>query len=207
VIRVAVVDDHQLFRLAIQTILKSDPHFLLVGEYPDSSILEQLSTIKPDVIVCDLSLLRESGITLIKEITASYPQIGILVMSMHKDEFHILRAIENGARGYLYKDDSPTEVVLALKKVSSGATYYSSPVAAVLNNSSVSKLNHNTKKLLTRKEREVIHYILEGLTSKEIGDKLGISTRTIETHRYNVLNKLGLKSSAELIKRFTEQGI
>lgn len=207
VIKVAIVDDHRIFRLGVQGIIGNDPRFKLVGEFADSQILNEIPTILPDIVICDLTLGKESGIALVNKIKQTYAHVAVLVMSMHKDEFHITHALESGADGYLYKDDTPAEVVTGLLKLAAGEKYYSIAVNKVLRDSIINNPATSSQPFLTKKEREIIHYILEGLTSKEIASELGLSARTIETHRYNILNKLGLKSTPELVKRFTEQGL
>jgi DNA-binding NarL/FixJ family response regulator len=197
-IRVVIVDDHGLFRFGVKAILKGEESILLVGEFADCSVLDSIPQLLPDLMIVDLSLGKESGLDLIKEVRKSYPPIKILVMSMHKDEFHIQYAIKNGADGYLYKDDKPEELITAIKRIAKGETYYSMHVAKSITD--IENSTDPTRAVLTQKEKEVIHFILNGHTSKEIGAFLTISARTVEAHRYNILNKLGLRNTTELVK-------
>lgn len=205
--KIAIVDDHELFRMGIRAILGSNAHYQIVGEFSDTKVLQQIPVINPLLIICDLSLGKESGIQLIRNVKINYPAIFILVMSMHRDEFHVLHALENGADGYLCKTDRPEEILKAIHKILSGEKYYSEQIAEVINTSKTNNPSQSSKLFLTKKEKEVIHFIMEGLTSKQISDRLNVSSRTIETHRYNILTKLGLRSTTELVKMIADQNL
>lgn len=205
-IRIVMVDDHGLFRFGLAAILKSDADLQLVGEFADAdSFIASMANLNPDVVICDLSLGRESGLDVIKLIRNDFPAIKVLVMSMHKDEFHITHAIQAGAKGYLYKDDTPQELINGIKKVAKGDSYFSQEISNVWMNrlGTLDIVSHQP--FLTKKEKEVIHFIMEGKTSKEIADKMNLSARTIETHRYNILSKFNLKNVAELVKLVANQ--
>jgi DNA-binding NarL/FixJ family response regulator len=207
-VRVIIVDDHRIFRMAIKNILSQDPMLEVIGEYADHSVLTILEEAKPDVILCDLSLENESGLELIKKIRKYDNTIKLVIMSMHKDEFHILQAIEHGIDGYLYKDDQPEEVIHGIKQVLKGDKYYSSNINEVISNRIQNNPNLANKQLfLSKKEKEVVHYLMKGHTSKEIAEYMSLSQRTVESHRYNISNKLGLKNTTELIKLITEHKI
>lgn len=126
-------------------------------------------------------------------------------MSMHKDAFHITLANEAGADGYLCKDDQPGELIMGIKRVFEGERYYSKEVNQVWNDHTL--LQAKSQHSLTKKEKQVIHYIAKGMTSKQVAEKMNLSSRTVETHRYNILNKMNVKSAAELIKLLSDQKI
>jgi DNA-binding NarL/FixJ family response regulator len=206
--KIAVVDDHQLFRFGIAAILKSEPSFTLVGEYAQAAdLLKGMDGNMPNIVITDLSLGKESGLDLIKKIKALHPRMRVLVMTMHKDEFHISNAVESGCDGYLYKDDKPEEVIAAVKALMNEEKYYSKDVSNILMNRIYNNPRHSTQPFLTQKEKEVVHYLMKGLSSKEIASQMNVSSRTVEAHRYNILNKFGLRSATELVKLVAEQKI
>jgi DNA-binding NarL/FixJ family response regulator len=206
--KISIVDDHGLFRFGINAILNSEPSFTIVGEYTKAAdLLAALPDTPPTLVITDLSLGKESGLELIKQIKALYPKIKVLVMSMHKDEFHIANAVESGCDGYLYKDDTPEEVITAVKALINGEKYYSKDVSTILMNRIYNNPRHSTQPFLTQKEKEVVHHLMKGLSSKEIATQMKLSARTVEAHRYNILNKFGLRSANELVKLVAEQKI
>jgi DNA-binding NarL/FixJ family response regulator len=206
---IAVLDDHGLFRFGIAAILKSEPLFTLVGDYaqPADLLRDLQEGNKPHIVITDLSLGKESGLDLIKKIKSLYPKIRILVMTMHKDEFHISNAVESGCDGYLYKDDKPEEVIAAVNALMNDEKYYSKDVSTILMNRIYNNPRHSTQPFLTQKEKEVVHHLMKGLSSKEIATEMKVSARTVEAHRYNILNKFGLRSATELVKLVAEQKI
>lgn len=206
--KISILDDHQLFRFGIGAILKSEPQFTVVGDYAQAAeLLKDIDTNTPTLIITDLSLGKESGLDLIKKVKSIYPRVKILVMSMHKDEFHISNAVESGCDGYLYKDDRPEEVIIAVKALMNDEKYYSKDVSNILMNRIYNNPRHSTQPFLTQKEKEVVHHLMKGLSSKEIAGQMNISARTVEAHRYNILNKFGLRSATELVKLVAEQKI
>jgi DNA-binding NarL/FixJ family response regulator len=206
--RISIVDDHGLFRFGIGAILKSEPLFTLIGDYAlAADLLKDISINTPNLVITDLSLGKESGLDLIKKIKNQYPKVKVLVMSMHKDEFHISNAVESGCDGYLYKDDKPEEVIAAVKALMNEEKYYSKDVSNILMNRIYNNPRHSTQPFLTQKEKEVVHHLMKGLSSKEIAGQMNVSSRTVEAHRYNILNKFGLRSATELVKLVAEQKI
>ncbi len=206
-VKIAIIDDHGLFRFGISAILNSETSFIVTGDYAaPSDLLNAIPTTTPSLVISDLSLGKESGLDLIKKIKSLY-SIKILVMSMHKDEFHIANAVECGCDGYLYKDDKPEEVIEAVKAIMRNEKYYSKDVANILMNRIYNNPKHSSQPFLTQKEKEVVHHLMQGLSSKEIAVQMKLSTRTVEAHRYNILNKFGLRSATELVKLVAEQKI
>lgn len=205
-IKVVLVDDHGLFRFGLRAILQNEPAIELVSEFSDSSMLADLKKLQADVVVCDLTLGTESGIDIIKTVKGKSPETKVLVMSMHKDAFHIAMAIEAGADGYLCKDDQPAELIMGIKRVFEGERYFSKEVKQVWIDHRLLQAK-NQQPFLTKKEKQVIHYIAKGMTSKQVAEKMNLSSRTVETHRYNILNKMNVKSAVELIKLLSDQKI
>jgi DNA-binding NarL/FixJ family response regulator len=205
--RVIILDDHTLFRMGFCEILKNEPGFVVVGEYSGFAQLKPLiPTLGADLIFVDISLEEESGLDVAKYIKTVNPKLKVIILSTHKEEFYVINALEAGVDGYIHKTADPAELVKGVQKVLKGGTFYSLEISGLLINSAYT---HRQKALpfLTPKEKEVIRYVLDGYSNKEIADKMDISPRTIETHRANVLNKFNLKNTTELIKKILEHKI
>lgn len=205
-IRVVILDDHALFRMGLHEILKSEPGVEVVGEYSTFSQFKLLvPALAADLVFIDISLEDESGLDVAKYIKHVNPKLKVIILSSHKEEFYVIHALEAGVDGYIHKNAEPLELIKGMQKVLNGGTFYSLEISSLLINSAY----HRPKSLpfLTAKEKEVIRYVLEGFSNKEIADKMDISPRTIETHRANVLNKFNLKNTTELIKKILEHKI
>jgi two-component system nitrate/nitrite response regulator NarL len=204
--RIVLLDDHALFRVGLSAILKNEPGFDVVGEYSKFSQLKPLiPTLAADIVFVDISLSEESGLDVAKYIKNVNPKLKVVILSSHKEEFYVVNALEAEVDGYIHKDVEPQELIKGVYKVLKGDTFFSLEISGLL----INNLYNRPKGLpfLTPKEKEVIRYLMEGLSSKEIADKMDISPRTIETHRANVLNKFHLKNTTELIKKILEQKI
>lgn len=209
--KVAIVDDHKMFRQGVESMLNEhDDVSLSWGAKDSEETLENLAKEVPDVILMDITLGDESGITLTKTILESYPSIKILGLSMHKEDNYIVNLLEVGAKGYLLKDAGSDEMVLAIKKVYDGDTYYSSHVTNVL----VKHVTQGTKPSekgdqvkLTKREVEILTLIAEENSNPEIAEQLFISIRTVDTHRRNLLDKLQAKNTAGLVRYAMKHGL
>lgn len=209
--KVAIVDDHKMFRQGVELMLSNHADISLAwGAANWSETLTLLHESKPDVILMDISLGDESGITLTKKILELHPDIKIVGLSMHKEDNYIVNLLEVGAKGYLLKDAGEQEMIMAIKKVHSGDTYYSSHVTDVL----MKHLTKGTKPSetgdrvkLTRRELEILKLIAEEYSNPEIAAQLYISIRTVDTHRRNLLDKLQAKNTAGLVKYAMKHGI
>jgi DNA-binding NarL/FixJ family response regulator len=209
-IKIGIVDDHSLFRLGIKAILSANEGILLQKEYdcPETFLIEwKDSTIPFDVILADLSFDRSNGFSFIKKVKSMNKQLKVIALTMHKEEFYILNAVEAGVDGYLHKDITEAELVKGIRKVMSGESYYSEFISKVLINNIYKKTKRSSQPFLTAREREVVNYLVNGLSTKEIASKLDVSPRTIDAHRYNILAKFNLQNTTELIRRVTEQKI
>jgi len=209
--KVAIVDDHKMFRQGVEAMLDSHSDVVLAwGAASSDEALIKINEDLPDVILMDISLGNESGITLTTKILESYPDIKILGLSMHKEDNYIVKILESGAKGYLLKDAGSDEMVSAIKKVYNGDTYYSSHVTNVL----MKHVTQGTKPSangdmvkLTNRELEILKLIAEEYSNPEIASKLFISIRTVDTHRRNLLDKLNAKNTAGLVKYAMKHGI
>jgi DNA-binding NarL/FixJ family response regulator len=204
--RIVLLDDHALFRIGLIAILRNEPTFEVSGEYRNFSQVKPLiPNLQADLILVDITLEDESGLDVAKYIKNVNPSLKVIMLSSHKEEFYVVNALEAGVDGYVHKDTEPDELIKGIRKVLRGEKFYSLEISSLLINNIYSK--PKGLPFLTKKEKEVIRYLLEGFSSKEIADKLDVSPRTIETHRANILNKFNLKNTTELIKKIVEQKI
>ncbi len=201
-----LVDDHDIVRDGVKAIISGTTDIEVVAEA--SSVAEALNTLEqniPDVIILDISLPDKSGIEaipLIHEIRSSLP---VLILSMHNDEEYIIRAIKAGARGYLPKNIPARELTDAIRRIFAGEEYFGEATSVVLRKALMRKLekeekNETISEPLSQRENEVLQLFCAGLSNQEMADKLFISIRTVETHKTHIMQKLGLKTTVELIK-------
>lgn len=203
--RIVILDDHTLFRLGFCQVLKNEG-FQVVGEYGNFSQLKPLiPTLAADLVFVDISLEDESGLDVAKYIKHVNPKLKVIILSSHKEEFYVINALDAGVNGYMHKTADSVDLVKGITSVLKGGTFYSQEISELLIQSAYNR--SRSAPFLTPKEKEVIRYVIEGYSNKEIADKMNISPRTIETHRANVLNKFNLKNTTELIKKILEHKI
>jgi len=205
-IKVILVDDHVIVRDGIKALISDEANINIITEASSASELAgKLEVYRPDVILMDINLPDSNGIELTRELKESRPEIKILILSMHMEEDFIVNAIEAGAKGYLPKTTSKKELISAINTISSGEDYFNETISNILIKSYV-KRAQAPKKVeekvidLTRREKEIITLFALGMSNKEIADKLFISIRTVESHKNNIMNKLELKSTVDLVK-------
>jgi DNA-binding NarL/FixJ family response regulator len=204
--RLVILDDHALFRIGFCQILKNEPGFEVTGEYSTFSQFKPLIPgLTADIVFVDISLEDESGLDVARYIKNVNPRLKVVILSSHKEEFYVINALEMGVDGYIHKNVDQAELIKGINKILKGSTFYSSEISGLLITSAYNR--PKTLPFLTPKEREVIRYVLDGYSNKEIADMMDISPRTIETHRANVLNKFNLKNTTELIKKILENKI
>ena len=205
-IKVILVDDHQIVRDGIKSLITDDPNINIITEASSASELrDKLETYRPDVILMDINLPDSTGIELTKELKELKPEIKVLILSMHMGEDFIVNAIEAGAKGYLPKTTSKKELITAINTISKGEDYFNESISNILIKSYVKRAQTPKKEDekiidLTRREKEIITLFALGMSNKEIADKLFISIRTVESHKNNIMNKLELKSTVDLVK-------
>jgi DNA-binding NarL/FixJ family response regulator len=210
-IKILIADDHKVFRDGIISILDDVEDITVIAEANDGrQVLEQLKSHQPNVILMDISMGDANGIDSTKLVRQQYPDIKVLVLSMHAESGYIIKMLEAGASGYLLKDAGKEEMIRAIRTVVNGDTYYSEKVSSIiiqhLTNPNKSKPG-KTGVALTKREVEVLQLITEEYTNPEIAEKLYISIRTVDTHRRNLLEKLGVKNTAGLVKYAIKYGI
>ena len=207
-IKVLIVDDHQIVRDGIQKILIDETDIQLIGSVGSGKeVLEFVKTNKPDIVIADLSMPNMSGVELTEKLKSLYPNIKVLILSMFNNEDYIVGAIQAGAKGYLTKQDSTTEILLkAIRSINSDEEYYSPSVSKIVFKSFVDKVKHTSvgdiakKHQLTVREKEILKLYVEGYTNSQIAEKLNLSIYTVKTHKNNIMQKYNFKSTVEMIK-------
>ena len=207
-IRVLVADDHMIVRTGIRHVLEGQAEFEVVGEAArGEEALELTPRLKPDVVLLDISMPGPSGLQVTERLRATSPGTRVLILSMYDNAEYVLESVRAGAHGYLLKDTAATELRDAVRTVCRGESYFSPPVATRLTAAVRGEEAHPGLKQLTGREREVLLGIARGQTNKAIAGELGISHRTVETHRESLMRKLKLRSVAELTRFAVSAGL
>lgn len=195
-IKVFIVDDHYMVIEGIRSLLQNERNIEWIGHAVNAeSCLTFLKQQQPDVILMDISMPDKSGIDLCKEVKAKYPSVFIIGLSTFNQQSFIQKMMDNGASGYVLKNATQEELMEGIEAVMKGKTYLSDEAGKVLR-----KNDDNHAPVLTRREKEVLELIAEGMTNNEIAMKLFLSSTTVDTHRKNLLSKLSAKNTAELVK-------
>ena len=206
-IRILIGDDHNMFRTAIANLLGREAGFEVVGEASDGrEVVKQALILRPDLILMDIRLPEMDGIAATREITCQNPSAKILALSSFEDEASIIDMVRAGAKGYMLKEAPIEELILAIKVVSKGGSYFAKEISYKLFARLEDNESHEHKRqvqlAVTDREWEILKYIAGEMTNKEIASKLYISPRTVETHRRNLIKKLNVKNTAGLVKIF-----
>ena len=201
-IKIAITDDHEMVLKGIETMLLGTPELEVVGTYKDSNeTLENIDKDNPDVLLLDINLPDINGIDLCKKLVNKHPDLKIIALTNFDETSFVKRILNNGAHGYLLKNTHKIELIDAIKTVLSGEQYLQKDIQKKLLNQAIGKTTSNSLNIkLTRREKEVLQAISEELTTLEISEKLFISPKTVETHRMNLMSKLGAKNSVGIIK-------
>jgi DNA-binding NarL/FixJ family response regulator len=211
-IRVLVADDHTVVREGIRHVLEREPGFEVVAEAANGSeVLPLAERHRPDVAVLDISMPGESGIQVAAQLRQRLPETRILILSMYDNAEYVLESVRAGAHGYILKDTAATELRRAIRAVQNGEAFLSPPVASRLTAAVRGELEREARTgdlgSLTAREREVLRGIVRGQTNKEIAAALGISHRTVETHRESLMRKLRIRTVAGLTRFALEAGL
>jgi DNA-binding NarL/FixJ family response regulator len=210
--RVIVADDHVLFRRGLRRILEKDPDIQIAEETGDGlELLSLLKRVTAHLVLLDISMPGLRGIEAIYEIRKGFPDVRILVLTMHKEREFLYQAFAAGAQGYLLKEDTDTDLFSAIERIRQGKTYISPNLSEGMDPEWMKALQGGAPpsaqpEPLTTREKEVLKLIAEGKTSKEIGDLLFISFRTVDRHRFSIMQKLHIKKSTDLVKYAIENG-
>ena len=207
-IRLLIADDHKMMLDGLKSLLKGENDIDIMGEATNGKhVLQILQQIQIDVAIIDISMPEMDGYETVLYLREHYPQTKVLILSLHKDEKHIGKLLKAGVSGYIIKDRGSDELVTAIRTIASGKEYYDSEVMAVSIRAMQNRNSESSIELkFTTREKEVLHLIADGLSSKEIGEKLFVEPSTVETHRKNLLEKLNLPNSKQLMKYAIEKG-
>jgi len=203
-IRVVLADDHGLLRKGVRSVLSQDPEISIVGEASDGSEAVRLvEEVSPDVVVMDVAMPGLNGIDAAAQMTRRTKQLGIIMLTMYPDEEYLIRAVTAGVRGYLLKDSAEPDLIRAVKAVATGRTFFGAAIANTLIEDYVARLQRSDLRdsydLLTERERQVLQLLAEGKSNKDVAAILSLGLSTVESHRLNLMKKLGLHNTAELV--------
>lgn len=207
--RIAITDDHTLVLKGIRSMLSDTPEVSVVGTYESGSqTLQQIKIDQPDILLLDINLPDIDGLELCKTLANRFPDLKIIALTNFEEVSFVKKMLNNGASGYLLKNTQKSELITALKTVLVGEQYLQGHIRKkILNYALGRKKTTDFMPKLTRREQEVLEAIAEELTTQEISEKLFISVKTVETHRMNLMSKLGARNSVGIIKNALEKGL
>ncbi|HOG17102.1 MAG: Oxygen regulatory protein NreC [Syntrophaceae bacterium PtaU1.Bin231] len=210
-IRVLLADDHNIFRDGLRTLIEKEAGMEVVGEAENGrKAIALAEKLLPNVIIMDVSMPDMNGIEATRKIVSAIPDVKVIALSMHSDRRFVLGMLEAGASGYLLKDCAFAELAGAIRQVVTGNTYLSPRIADVVVKGYLHKMMESSPAavdLMTSREREILQLLAEGLTAKEIAAHVYLSIKTVETHRRNIMQKLNMRSVAELTKYAIREGL
>ena len=210
-LRILIADDHQMFIDGIKALLESNKAFSIVGEANNGNqVIEKLETTEVDIILMDVNMPELDGIEATKKIIKAYPKVKVLMLTMFNTRDYIEKVLKAGAHGYILKNTGKEELQEAILKIMNGESFFSKEVTEKIMQGLQKKKEAQNDPMfieLTDREKEVLIWIVEELTTQEIADKLFISHHTVETHRKNLISKLNVKNTAGLVKFAIQHGI
>lgn len=205
-VRVLLADDHTILREGVRSLLAGEADIDVVGEASDGrEVMEQIPRLQPDVVVMDMVMPHMDGLEATREIRSRHPDVRVLILSMYDDDEYVQQVIAAGASGYVLKRVAADDLVRAIREVHGGASFLHPPIAAKLIEDYVRRLTaepvpSGPRDPLTAREREVLKLIAEGHTNQDVAGLLSVSRKTVESHRANIMRKLGLHDVTELVK-------
>lgn len=210
-IRIVIADDHQILRQGLRTLLEKEPDMEVVAEAEDGrKTVSLVKEVNPHVVIMDVNMPDLNGIEASRQILAEFPEVKIIALSMHADRRFVINMLKAGAQGYLLKDCAFEELAQAIRLVMANKTYLSPGVAEIVVKDYVQRLpgpSQSAFSVLTAREREVLQLMAEGKSTSQIAELLSISVKTVETHRQQLMHKLGIRSVAELTKYAIREGL
>ena len=211
-IKIVLADDHTIVRQGLRALLDAEADFSIIGEASTGlEAVKLVDKLRPDILVTDMVMPELNGMEVTRQAIQYSPATRVIILSMHHNEAYVLQALRNGASGYVIKESSLEELVQAIRVVLEGKRYLSEPISERVIELYVEREKETSLEdpyeLLTNREREILQMVAEGLSSSKIADRLTISTRTVETHRANLMRKLNLKNQTELIRFALQHGI
>ena len=210
-IRILLVDDHKIVRDGLRTLIEKEPGMEVVGEARNGREgLKLTRKLLPDVTIMDITMPDMNGIDATRSILEEHPEIKVIALSMHSDRRLVSGMLEAGASGYLLKDSAFEELARAVHAVMAHQTYLSPSITDIVIKRFIGKSTSVERSVftdLTKREREVLQLLVEGMSTKEVASSLNVSVKTIETHRANIMDKLDIHSISELVKYAIREGL
>jgi two-component system, NarL family, response regulator NreC len=211
-VRIVLADDHTIMRHGLRLVLERQPDFAVIGEASNGrEAIDLVIRETPDVVIMDIAMPLLNGIEATRRITEERLKTAVVILSMHADEGYILKALRAGARGYLLKDSADADLIQAVRAVTAGKAFFSPAVSKVLADDYLRQMRQqgvdDPYDLLTPRERELLQLIVELKSTKDIAALLNLSPHTIDTHRANLMQKLNVHSTAELILYAVRKGV
>ena len=206
-ITILLADDHDVVLKGMRMLLEDETEIKVIGEASDGlDAIEKVKNLMPNVVILDLTMPKMNGIEASRIISEEYPDVKILIFSMHNNREYIVSSVENGANGYLLKDTGKEELMRAIKVVSEGRKYFPPEISEVIIDELLAKTASNQDnsgkpifQKITPKEKQILGMIVQGFNSREIADKLFLSIRTVDNHRANMMKKTKAKNTADLV--------
>ena len=210
-ITIVLADDHEVVRLGLRALLENEPDLQIIGEASDGlQTIDIVKRLNPDVLILDLMMPGVNGIEVTWQVKKHSPLTRVIILSMYSNEAYVLETLRKGAEGYVLKDSTGSDLVKAVREVVAGRRYLSPPLSEHVIDTYMQLAKATTLdpyETLTPREREVLHMAAHGHTNVEIADRLSISPRTVEIHRANMMDKLGLRNQTGLIRYAIQRGI
>lgn len=207
-IRVLVVDDHAIVREGICSLLARRKDIEVVGQAADGKhAVAQVAALAPDVVLMDISMPVMNGLEATLEIRRNFPNVRVLVLSQYESKEYVVPLLRAGAAGYIAKRARANELVDAIRAVYYDGAFLQPNIARAVVEGVANGSHEEPQPILTEREKQVVRLVADGLSSREIADELGLSVKTVDTHRANIMEKLGIHSSAELVKYAIREGI
>lgn len=199
---ILIADDHDIIREGIKNILRNQTEYKIVGEAENGEeVLEKVKELTPDILLLDITMPKKTGLEVVEQVGKISKKTRVLIISVHKANAYIMRALKAGVRGYLNKERAADDLIPALRKITAGQVFLSAEASTFLLEKAAQGPGEMAReKILSGREEEVLRLVAEGRTAKEIAEALFISDRTVENYKNNILKKLGLHRTTDLIK-------
>lgn len=210
-VRIVLADDHPIVRQGMRHLLETQKDLEIIGEAEDGlQTVRLVDELKPDILIVDMMMPGLNGLEALRQVKKLAPKTHVIILSMQSADSYVLEAVKGGASGYILKETGPSELIQAIHKVIAGETFLSPKLSERLSAGFVESGDDTLRdpyELLTTREREILQMAAEGMSSTEMGEKLVISPRTVETHRSRLMRKLGLRNQTELVRYALQRGI
>ena len=209
--RIIIADDHSLIRQGLRSILQEDPSLQIIAEAANGlELLDLLQREQPEMVILDISMPHLNGIEAVGRIRSAFSQVAILVLTMHSNSHYLYHAVAAGAHGYLIKDDSEAELLTAIDAIQQGKSYISPQLSSDIAEDVMVAFREQSKMpfaVLSEREEGVLRLVVQGLSSKKIGNLLKLSPRTIDHHRSSLLKKFKMKNTVDLVNHVVRNGL